>query len=175
MDIKDAIQLITHNSFSVKNRKVWVDLGSGTGTFTSALASLLEKESIIYAIDSDASALKKIPDSNNRINLKKVIADFVNTDLPIQEIDGILMANSLHYVKDKEAFLNKLRPHLNIDACFLIIEYDSNASNLWVPYPIDFQSLKALFSKLNYANITKLNSRHSIYGNLQMYSALIQS
>lgn len=174
MDIKDAIQFITHNDFSTKSKKIWADLGCGTGTFTLALASLLDEESLIYAIDSNSTALNKIPETYNQVKIEKFAADFISTDLPIHQLDGILMANSLHYVKDKEAFLTKLRSHLQKDACFLIIEYDSNASNIWVPYPIDFQSLKALFSKLGYQSITKLNSRPSVYGNRQMYAALIK-
>jgi ubiquinone/menaquinone biosynthesis C-methylase UbiE len=174
MDIKDAIQFITHAGFSTKGKKLWVDLGCGTGTFTLALASILEEESTIYAIDSNGSALRKIPDFYNKINIEKLAADFVSTDLPIHEIDGVLMANSLHYVKEKESFLTKLKSQLKEDACFLIIEYDSNVSNTWVPYPINFDSLKILFSKLGYKSITKLNSRPSIYGNRRMYAALIE-
>ncbi len=175
MDIKDAIQLITHPGFSTKNKKVWTDLGCGTGTFTLALANLLEEASTILAVDSNESSLKNIPDSYNQVNIKKLSADFVSTNLPIKQIDGILMANSLHYVKDKENFMKNLKSHFTNDACFLIIEYDSNVSNTWVPYPIDFQSLKELFLKLGYKNITKLNSRPSVYGNRQIYAALIES
>lgn len=174
MEIKDAIQLITHAHFSTKNKKVWIDLGCGTGTFTLALASILEEESIIYAIDSNGSALKQLPSTYNKVIIEKLVLDFVSADLPIHQINGVLIANSLHYVKDKESFLTNLKSHLINDACFLIIEYDSNASNTWVPYPIDFQSLKGLFSKVGNKSITKLNSRASVYGNRQMYAALIQ-
>jgi ubiquinone/menaquinone biosynthesis C-methylase UbiE len=174
MDLKDAIQFITHIDFSTKNKKVWADLGCGTGTFTQALANILEKDSTIYAVDTNRTALNKIPDIYNNIAIKKLTADFVFSELPIHQLDGILMANSLHYVKEKEVFLEKLRPHLDDEAYFLIVEYDSNISNVWVPYPIDFQSLKSLFSKSGYKNITKLNSRPSIYGNRQMYVALIR-
>src|SRR6218665_2265385 len=120
MDIKDAIQLITHAGFSTKNKRLWVDLGCGTGTFTLALASILENESTIHAVDSNGLALSKIPDTYQHIRIKKLTADFINTDLPFHQIDGVLMANSLHYVKDKEAFLKNLKSHLQPDSCFLI-------------------------------------------------------
>lgn len=175
MEQKDAIQLITHNDFSTKNKKIWADLGCGSGTFTLALASILEADSIIHAIDTQESALAEIPNLYRDINIKKHILDFVKADLPIHVLDGVLMANSLHYVKDKEAFLAKLKSYLKPDANFLVIEYDSNISNAWVPYPIDFSSLHALFSKLGYRTIKKLNSRRSVYGNRQMYAALIES
>lgn len=174
MDIKDAIQFITHDGFSAKNKKKWVDLGCGTGTFTLALASIVDEGSTIYAVDSNSSALNMIPESYNQVNIKKLTKDFITDNLSINRLDGVLMANSLHYVKDKEIFLEKLKLQLNNNACWVIIEYDTNISNTWVPYPIDFQSLKILFSKLGYKNCTKLNSRPSIYSNKQMYIAFIQ-
>ncbi|MBA4850088.1 class I SAM-dependent methyltransferase [Emticicia sp. BO119] len=175
MDLKDAIQFITHDDFSTKNKKIWVDLGCGSGTFTLALASILDKSSTIFAIDYNSTAINKIPESFHQVNIKKLTLDFVNTHLPLNHIEGVLMANSLHFVKDKETFLERLKVHLNTHAFFLIIEYDTNSSNIWVPYPIDFQSLKALFLKSGYRSIIKLNSRPSVYGNRQMYAALIQA
>lgn len=175
MDQKDAIQLITHNDFSAKNKKTWADLGCGSGTFTLALASILEADSTIYAIDTQESVLAQIPDIYRDINIKKHVIDFVKGSLPFQQLDGLLMANSLHYVKNKEAFVTKLKSHLKPDASLVVIEYDSNVSNPWVPYPIDFSSLNTLFSKLGYRTIKKLNSRRSVYSNRQMYAALIQS
>lgn len=174
MELKDAIQLITHNYFSTKNKKIWADLGCGSGTFTLALASILEADSTIYAIDTQASALAEIPNLYQTVNINKLILDFIKADLPIHQLDGVLMANSLHYVKDKEAFLTKLKSNLKPDASLVVIEYDSNAANPWVPYPIDFSSLNALFLKLGYTKIKKLNSRRSVYGNRQMYAALIE-
>jgi ubiquinone/menaquinone biosynthesis C-methylase UbiE len=175
MQLQDAIKFITNDSFSTGNKKIWADLGCGTGTFTLALASMLDSGSTIFAIDSDASALSQIPETYNQTEIVKIKADFVNTGLPFDRLDGFLMANSLHFVKDKEAFLKKLKPCLNTDACLLIIEYETNTPNIWVPYPVDFQSLKSLFTKSGYSEISKLNTRTSIYGNRQMYAALIKS
>ena len=39
----------------------------GTGTFTLALADLLAPSSVVHAIDSDASALRKIPSAHKSI------------------------------------------------------------------------------------------------------------
>ncbi|RYU96149.1 class I SAM-dependent methyltransferase [Emticicia agri] len=175
MDIQDAIQLISHPHFTTKNKNVWLDLGCGTGTFTLALANILEAGSTIHAVDFNSSALEKIPDTYKGISITKQTADFIKSDLSVTKFDGILMANSLHYVKEKEIFLNKLKSYLADTACFLVIEYDSNASNSWVPYPIDFQSLNRLFSDSGYKTITKLHTRPSIYGKRQIYAALIQS
>lgn len=174
MHLQDAIQFITHPDFVITNKKIWADLGCGTGTFTLALASLLDNSSTIYAVDADASALSRIPDTYHQTKIEKIRADFVNDALPVDTLDGLLMANSLHFVKNKEAFLEKLKPSLRTDASLLIIEYESKVPNVWVPYPIDFQSLKSLFGRSGYSDISKLNTRASIYGNRQMYAALIK-
>lgn len=174
MDLKDAIQLITHNDFSTKDKRIWADLGCGSGTFTLALANILDDESTIYALDSNAVALSTIPAKYKQVAIKTIITDFIRDDLQFEKLDGILMANSLHFVKEKEAFLTRLKSYLKDDASLLIIEYDSKAANTWVPYPIDFQSLRTLFARIGYMNISKLNTRASVYGNTQMYAALIK-
>lgn len=89
MDIKDAIQFITHDGFSAKNKKKWVDLGCGTGTFTLALASIVDEGSTIYAVDSNSSALNMIPESYNQVNIKKLTKDFITDNLSINRLDGV--------------------------------------------------------------------------------------
>jgi len=55
MKIDDAQALIAG---AVPRRAgVWADLGAGDGTFTQALARLLEPGSRIYAVDRDRAAL----------------------------------------------------------------------------------------------------------------------
>ncbi len=174
MDLKDAIQLITHKDFSTKDTRIWADLGCGSGTFTLALANILDDGSTIYALDSNAAAMSTIPVKYKQVTIKTIIADFIRDELQVEKLDGILMANSLHFVKEKEVLLTRLKSYMKEDASILIIEYDSKAANTWVPYPIDFQSLRTMFTRLGYMNISKLNTRASIYGNGQMYAALIR-
>jgi len=151
----------------------WADLGCGTGTFTLALAMLLRPESIIHAIDSNASSLKKISSSYHSIKIEKQKIDFVTENLHLKNIDGILMANSLHYVRDKKSFLKKLLETIRENGSFLIVEYDTEIPvSTWVPYPINFLSLKELFMNAGYKNIIRLNERKSVYGPM-MYSAMI--
>jgi len=174
MELKDAIQLITHQEFSPKGKNNWADLGCGTGTFTLALASILESDSSILAVDADQSALNKIPTGFNQITISTQKADFVNDVLQARNLQGVLMANSLHFVKDKTTFLNKLKPYLAPNACFLVIEYDSDVANQWVPHPVSFDALNKLFSEASYKSIHKLNTRPSIYGNRNIYASLIE-
>src|ERR1700704_757794 len=99
MDLETAISLI--RSLNIKSKAVtnWADLGCGSGLFTKALSTLLQTGSKVAAVDKDASALKKVIVVHG-ISLEKLHADFINNDLPLQNLDGILMANALHFVKD---------------------------------------------------------------------------
>lgn len=174
MQLKDAIQLLQPAQLQLKNRNRWADLGCGNGLFTKALAHLIDPGSIIYYVDSNQSSLNEIPKQYNEQVFEKVQADFVKDHLPFEKLNGILMANSLHFVKDKTVFLQKLNSYLQKDSCLIIVEYDTDKANRWVPYPLSFQSLLNLFMATDEYKVTKLNEHPSIYNNGKMYSALIQ-
>src|SRR5919107_547322 len=106
MQIEQAIKLIKDPSLSGSSRTVWADLGCGSGLFTQALARLLAPESKVYAIDKNLHRFGKIAESVE-VRIEKVEIDFVTDTLSLDSLDGILMANSLHFVLDKPAFLKK--------------------------------------------------------------------
>ena len=172
MNLKDATVFI---SFENENPQpqLWLDLGCGTGLFTSALAGNLPPGSKIIAIDKDEEALKKIPATVNNVVIQTLAADFVYDALDVKEADGILMANSLHYVKDKETLLKKLISSMKTNGFFLIVEYDRHAGNQWVPYPLTIDAAKALFKGLRYSGFQVLNKRPSVFGGHYMYAAII--
>lgn len=174
MQREDAIALIRNEQVLLPQPQVWADLGCGTGTFTLALSSLLPPQSLIYAVDKNKMALSKIPDVYNEVNIEKQAQDFIQDHFSFTNLDGILMANSFHYVRDKIMLLNKLVGCLDENGCFLMVEYDTRAANPWVPYPIDFQSLKLLFIQMGYASVNKLNEQPSLYRQGKIYSALIK-
>ena len=106
------------------------------------------------------------------MRIEKVHGNFIQTVLP-QNLNGILMANSFHYVKDKNTFIKKIEKNLKLEGSFIIVEYDMDNSNPWVPYPLSFNSLKKFFEKFRYTSITKLNEHPSMYRRANIYSALI--
>jgi len=172
MELTQAISMLTNDSFKTPGQKEWADLGCGSGTFTQALANLLPPQSIIYAMDSDLLALKKIPDEYNEVIVKKLSGDFEKQLLPFKDLDGILMANSLHYVKDKSSFIKRAASCLARDGCWLVVEYDTSKANHWVPYPIDFLSLSQLFRQEGFTSISKLQEIPSLFRQAKMYSAI---
>lgn len=174
MQLSEATSLIHHQEFQPKGTQSWADLGCGSGLFTRALAGLLQPQSIIYAIDNNKAALNKIPSYNN-VDIKTRELNFITDDLKLSGLDGILMANSFHYVKNKKELLQKLLAYVNNDHSYLIVEYDTDrAVPVWVPYPIKYELLKKLFTELGYASVTKMNERPSVYRSGNIYSALIK-
>ena len=84
----------------------WADLGCGSGVFTEALANVLPSQSSIVGVDKMHHTLNEKMGNQVSVIFKK--ADFMSNDLPITTLDGILMANAFHFVKDKESLIKKL-------------------------------------------------------------------
>ncbi len=150
----------------------WCDLGCGAGLFTQALGSLLPSASRIEAVDTKKDF--RAQPGTAEVDFRFTRADFVRDNLPFTSFDGILMANALHYVKDKPAFLEKGRRWLHDQGVWVIIEYDTSRANPWVPYPVNFESLTTLFRNAGYPSITKTAERRSLYNSGRMYCAVIR-
>jgi trans-aconitate methyltransferase len=169
MELNEALKLIQHAI--TKEKTAYADLGCGNGLFTKALAQLLSAQSVIYALDKNQTALNSFSVDSN-IQLKKMNIDFIKDELPFKNLSGILMANSLHYVEDKNAFLLKAKASLSPNGYFIIVEYDTDKANHWVPYPVSFSSLHNLFNTIDFHAVQKLQTYPSRYWRT-MYSVLI--
>jgi len=131
---------------------VWADFGAGAGPFTLALRELVGPTAEIYAIDKDHARLVELDHAYRRRfgtsrildeQLHPIHADFTRVlDLPA--LDGIVMANALHYFKQKEGVLHHVRSFLKPLGAFLLVEYNVDSGNPWVPYPLSFETFRAL-------------------------------
>ena len=172
MELQEAIDLIRHPDLMVTNKPaVWADLGCGSGLFSYALATLLPQHSVIHAVDK---AILPRHEQRDTVTIQFHHNDFVKDDLGLPALDGILMANSLHYVKDQLPFLTKAKQAMKPHAPFIIVEYNITKSNTWVPYPVNFQSLQKLFTSIGYTSIEKTHERPSRFHTEQMYAAFIR-
>ncbi len=156
---------------------VWADLGAGEGTFTEALAQLLGPESHIYAVDRDADAVAALkrwaPTARARVT--PVMGDF---SLPFDPpgdalLDGMLFANSLHYVSDPATVLSRLVAWVKPGGRVVFVEYDRRAANRWVPYPIPIAALPAVTAAAGLSAPRIVASRPSLYQG-EMYVALAE-
>ncbi len=153
---------------------VWADLGSGSGAFTLALADLLGPAGVIYSVDKDRSALReqeramraRFPETT----VQYIVADFTQRlDLP--PLDGVVMANSLHFQRQKDPVLQLVRGYLKPGGRLILVEYNVDRGNMWVPYPFSYSTWEALARQNGFASTTLLTTQPSRYLG-EMFSAL---
>ncbi|MDQ6857928.1 MAG: class I SAM-dependent methyltransferase [Chloroflexota bacterium] len=125
----------------------WLELGSGSGAFTLALADLLGPAGRIHSVDKDRSALvtqaAAVRSGFPSVRLDQRTADFTRA-LGVGGMDGVLMANALHFVRDKAPVLALVRSYLRPGGTFVLVEYDADRGNHWVPHPISFTTWLAV-------------------------------
>jgi ubiquinone/menaquinone biosynthesis C-methylase UbiE len=149
----------------------WADLGAGEGAFTLALAELLGARAHITAVDKDARAVSGIGDEMSRrfpgVAVTTMAADFTRP-LKLDGLDGVLMANSLHFVRDKAPVLALIRGMLQPHGRLIVVEYGSDSGNPWVPHPFSYASWVRMAAQAGFGGTRLLRtipSRHlgSIY------------
>jgi len=155
---------------------IWADLGSGTGAFTLALAEVLGPTGLIYSVDRDKDALKEQQRAmQTRFPLYQV--RYINTDftriMDLPKLDGILMTNSLHFVQDdrKAVVLQSIKNLLKAGGRFLIVEYNVDRGNLWVPYPQSYAAWEKLAYQAGFSQ-TRLLAVHPSRFLKELYSAV---
>jgi ubiquinone/menaquinone biosynthesis C-methylase UbiE len=172
MDHHDHVNLL--RSGITETGGTWADLGSGSGAFTLALAELAGVEAEIYSIDQDKGALReqarafktRFPQAN--VHFQQ--ADFTKR-LPLPTLDGIVMANSLHFHRQKDPILKLLHDYLKPGGRLLMVEYNVDQGNMWVPHPISFDTWKSLAQKNGFRNTQFLAARPSRFLK-EIYSAV---
>ena len=152
---------------------VWADLGSGRGAFTLALADLIGSDGRIYSVDKDGGALReqeremrsRFPD----VAVKYLQADFTKRlDLP--PLDGVVMANSLHFHQRKDGILTLICDYLKPGGKLLLVEYNVDKGNMWVPYPLAYPTWEALAGRNGLVETKQLASYPSHFLT-EIYSA----
>jgi SAM-dependent methyltransferase len=170
MRVEDAIALIQPAVLS--HDGAWADLGAGNGLFTRALVHLLGPGSRVIAVDSDPGAVAELERlAAGSPQLTAMHADFTIGLTFGQPLDGILLANALHFVKDSGAVLARLVKLLRPGGRVVLVEYDRRSANRWVPYPIGISDLPKLASTAGLTKFTVVESRPSNYEGI-IYAAV---
>jgi ubiquinone/menaquinone biosynthesis C-methylase UbiE len=153
---------------------VWADLGSGAGAFTLAVADLIGPTGQIYSIDTDRRALRE-QEQAMRAHFPGVTVHYLVADLsqrqPLPLLDGVVMANSLHYQRKKEPVLELVQSYLKPGGRLILVEYNADHGNPWVPYPLSYPTWEALASKVGLLN-TRLLAKVPSRFLREMYSAV---
>lgn len=153
----------------------WADLGSGAGAFTLALRELTGPDSLIFAVDRDRRALEDLERLHRArfgslTGLQTLPADLAGPlDLP--PLDGVVMANSLHFFRDKLGLLERVRGLLKPGGRLLLVEYNVDRGNLWVPHPLSFETFRRLAPRAGFSEPALLARAPSTFLR-EFYSAL---
>jgi SAM-dependent methyltransferase len=135
----------------------WAEFGSGGGLFTLALVELTRPDARIYSIDWDKHALKRQSNlirenfPSREAGIIYLHADYT-TLLDLPALDGVLIANSLHFQENKLSLLKKINGYLRPGGCMLLVEYNSDRGNHWVPYPLSFGTWQQLALQAGFWN-----------------------
>jgi ubiquinone/menaquinone biosynthesis C-methylase UbiE len=153
---------------------VWADFGSGSGAFTLALAELIQKSGTIFSIDQDGSALKfqekQMQAHFPETHVQYLKANYVHPlDLP--PLDGMIVANTLHFLREKEIVLNLFFSYLKPGGRIILVEYNATEGNYAVPYPLPFPAWERLAKRAGFAVTQLLATRPSRFLR-EIYSAL---
>ena len=176
MDQREAIALI--RAAVGQKGGVWADLGAGFGVFTRALASLLGPAGTVYAVDRDPAAIRGLTRTGgpawSGATIRALVGDFAKP-LELPPLDGVLVANALHYVPyaDQPAVLRRVASMLTDSAPVVVVEYDRRHANQWVPYPITPAALAAAARDAGLGVPAVLATRPSQYGGT-LYSAIVR-
>lgn len=153
---------------------VWADLGAGTGAFTLALADLLGPGAEIHAVDRDAGALRAnaraMADRFPQVRVLYLAADFT-VKLALPPLDGLIMANSLHFQSDQLAVVRQVREHLRPGGRLLIVEYNIERGNFAVPNPVPFSRWARIARESGFEHTELLARRPSRFLR-EIYSAV---
>lgn len=155
----------------------WADLGSGTGAFTLALAELIGPQGRIYSVEKQRGRLeqqKRAFSARTKVahppDMRYLRADFTQ-QLELPALDGIVMANALHFFRDKQTVIRHVRDFLKPDGRFILVEYNVERGNPWVPFPLSFPRWEKLAAQCGFKHTQLLQKVPSSFLR-EFYSAL---
>jgi ubiquinone/menaquinone biosynthesis C-methylase UbiE len=97
-------------------------------------------------------------------------ADFTHP-LKLPALDGIIMANSLHFVREKKEVIKQIRELLKPKGRLVVVEYDTDKPTSYVPYPFSYDTWEELAADCGFVETKQLATRPS--SNMgRIYSAL---
>lgn len=149
----------------------WADLGAGGGVFTRALSALLGTTGTVVAVDRDVQAVRRLAELVGTGRIKVSRNDFTRP-LDLAELDGLLLANSLHFVARQERVLRQLVAYLRPQGRLLVVEYDTRQRAPWGPFPVPLERLRELAGTTGLSKPQEVGRQPSRFGGRELYAAV---
>lgn len=102
--------------------------------------------------------------------LDVLVADFTRP-LALTDLDGIVMANSLHFIRDKPPVLARVKSMIRPGGKLIVVEYGSDRGNPWVPHPFSFGKWEQMATEAGFERTRQIGTVPSRYLG-SIYSAI---
>ena len=99
-------------------------------------------------------------------------ADFTQW-LGLPDLDGALLANSLHFIRDQPAVLRAVAARLKPGGRLVVAEYAVDEPLRYVPYPVPFSRFAALAVELGLAAPALVGRRRSPSSGVEIYVGVV--
>jgi hypothetical protein len=124
----------------------------------------------VYAIDRDWARIRELERSTRQREAGQATVivrhgDFTQAlDLPV--LDGVLLANALHFVPAarQAETLARIAGYLASHGALVTIEYDNRPPSRWVPYPVSLTRLAVLARDASIGAPQLIGQRRSAFG-----------
>lgn len=157
-----------------KPNGIWVDAASGDGVFAETLIEQSPSTLLVIGLDLRLSAAERFRNAVCRVVNKGIAlqAD-ISSPLPVRSVDGILVANGLHFFQEKQQaeILENFAQALKDGGSLIIVEYNTARPTAAVPFPIPLQSMDRLLTTSGFEQAKNTSRVKSSYLG-EMYAVL---
>ena len=122
----------------LKPGDIVADVGSGSGTYSIAMAKAIAPNGILYAVDIDQKMLDYVADKAQKAgvtNLRTVLGEYDDPKLPVKDVDVAFFSRVLHMIEHRQIYVNATAKYLKPDGRIAIIDKnrdDSPDSWMWL-------------------------------------------
>jgi ubiquinone/menaquinone biosynthesis C-methylase UbiE len=119
-------------SLRLRPGQVVLDYGCGIGSYSLPAARALGEEGTVYALDIHPLAVETVQKRSRQESLSNVrtIRSGLDTGLPDESVDVVLLYDVLHHVHDKGALVRELHRILKTDGLLSVIPDHMEESEL---------------------------------------------